>query len=78
MIDNLEIIKPLLTFDNEGDFYQLYVFLRKKDQPEGEKDNHQSVRTIKSYCVTSTEYLDKRYGEIKCYVRCLKHEHIFT
>lgn len=65
MIDNLEIIKPLLTFDNEGDFYQLYVFLRKKDQPEGEKDNHQSVRTIKSYCVTSTEYLDKRYGEIK-------------
>jgi hypothetical protein len=65
MIDNLEIIKPLLTFDNEGDFYQLYVFLRKNDQPEGEKDNHQSVRIIKSYCVTSTEYLDKRYGEIK-------------
>ena len=65
MIDNLELIKPLLTFDNEGDFYQLFVFLRKKDQPEGEKDNHQSVRTIKSYCVTSHEYLDKRYDEIK-------------
>jgi len=65
MIDNLEIIKPLLTFDNEGDFYQLYVFLRKKDQPEGEKDNHQSVRTIKSYCVTSIDYIDKRYEEIK-------------
>ena len=65
MIDNLELIKPLLTFDNEGDFYQLFVFLRKKDQPEGEKDNHQSVRTIKSYSVTSHEYLDKRYNEIK-------------
>jgi hypothetical protein len=65
MIDNIELIKPLLTFDNEGDFYQLFVFLRKKDQPEGEKDNHQSVRTIKSYCVTSHEYLDKRYNEIK-------------
>jgi hypothetical protein len=65
MIDNIELIKPLLTFDNEGDFYQLFVFLRKKDQPEGEKDNHQSVRTIKSYCVTSHEYLDKRYDEIK-------------
>ena len=65
MIDNLEHIKPLLTFDNEGDFYQLFVFLRKKDQPEGEKDNHQSVRTIKSYCVTSHEYLNKRYDEIK-------------
>lgn len=65
MIDNIELIKPLLTFDNEGDFYQLFVFLRKKDQPEGEKDNHQSVRTIKSYCITSHEYLDKRYDEIK-------------
>ena len=65
MIDNIELIKPLLTFDKEGDFYQLFVFLRKKDQLEGEKDNHQSVRTIKSYSVTSLEYLDKRYGEIK-------------
>lgn len=65
MIDNIELIKPLLTFDKEGDFYQLFVFLRKKDQPEGEKDNHQSVRTIKSYSVTSLEYLDKRYDEIK-------------
>lgn len=65
MINNIELIKPSLTFDNEGDFYQLFVFLRKKDQPEGEKDNHQSVRTIKSYCVTSHEYLNKRYDEIK-------------
>ena len=65
MIDNIELIKPLLTFDNEGDFYQLFVFLRKKDQLEGEKDNHQSVRTIKSYSVTSLEYLNKRYDEIK-------------
>jgi hypothetical protein len=65
MIDNLEQIKQLLNFENEGDFYMLYVFKRKKDQPEGEKDNHQSVRTIKSYCVTSVEYLERRYDEIK-------------
>ena len=65
MIDNIELIKPLLSFDSEGDFYQLFVFLRKKDQPEGEKQNHQSVRTIKSYCVTSISYLDMRYEEIK-------------
>jgi hypothetical protein len=65
MIDNIEIIKPLLNFENEGDFYMLYVFKRKKDQPEGERDNHQSVRTIKTYCVESIEYLDKRYDEIK-------------
>lgn len=64
MIDNIELIKPLLTFDNEGDFYQLFVLLRKKDQVT-DKANHQSVRTIKSYCITSHEYLDKRYDEIK-------------
>ena len=65
MIDNIELIKRLLNFSDEGDFYMLYVFKRKKDQPEGERDNHQSVRTIKSYCVESIEYLEKRYDEIK-------------
>ena len=65
MIDNLELIKPLLNFENEGDFYMLYIFKRKKDQPEGEKDNHQSVRTIRSYCIKSIEQLEKRYDEIK-------------
>lgn len=65
MIDNLELIKPLLNFEKSGDFYMLYVLKRKKDQPEGEKDNHQSVRTIKTYCIDSIEYLEKRYDEIK-------------
>ena len=64
MINNIEHIKPLLNFNNEGDFYMLYVFKRKKDQPEGEKDNHQSVRTIRSYCIKSIEQLEKRYDEI--------------
>ncbi len=65
MIDNIETIRGLLNFENEGDFFMLYIFKRKKDQPEDEKDNHQSVRTIKTYCVESLEYLDKRYDEIK-------------
>ena len=65
MIDNIELIKDLLNFENEGDFYFLLVLKRKKDQPEGERDNHQSVRTIKTYCVDSVEYLEKRYDEIK-------------
>jgi hypothetical protein len=64
MINNIDLIKPLLNFEKEGDFYMLYVFKRKKDQPESERDNHQSVRTIKSYCVDSIEYLEKRYDEI--------------
>jgi uncharacterized protein (DUF302 family) len=65
MINNLEQIKQLLNFEEKGDFYMLYVFKRKKDQPEGERDNHQSVRTIKSYCVSSIDYLERRYDEIK-------------
>ena len=84
MINNIEYIKRLLNFDNEGDFYMLYVFKRKKDQPEGERDNHQSVRTIKSYCVSSIEYLEKRYDEIiqlcemfkaRAYIHVVKQNH---
>jgi hypothetical protein len=65
MIDNIELIKPLLNFEKEGDFYMLYVFKRKKDQPEDERDNHQSVRTIKTYCIESIDHLNRRYDEIK-------------
>jgi hypothetical protein len=65
MIDNINIIKPLLNFEKQGDFYMLYVFKRKKDQPEGERDNHQSVRTIKTYCIESIDHLERRYNEIK-------------
>jgi hypothetical protein len=64
MINNIELIKPLLNYENKGDFYMLYVFKRKKDQPEGERDNHQSVRTIKTYCIESIDHLEKRYDEI--------------
>jgi hypothetical protein len=63
-IDNINIIKPLLNFEKEGDFYMLYVFKRKKDQVT-DRANHQSVRTIKTYTVESIEYLEKRYEEIK-------------
>lgn len=64
MIDNIEHIKQLLNFSDEGDFYMLYIFKRKKDQTT-DKVNHQSVRTIKTYCVESIEYLESRYEEIK-------------
>jgi hypothetical protein len=64
MINNIEQLKPLLNFSEKGDFYMLYVFKRKKDQPIDERDNHQSVRTIKTYCIDSVEHLEKRYDEI--------------
>ena len=65
MINNIALVKPLLDFSEKGDFYMLYVLKRKKDQPEGERDNHQSVRTIKTYCIESLEHLDRRYEEVK-------------
>ena len=64
MIDNLELIKPLLNFEQPSDFYMLYIFKRKKDQTT-DKANHQSVRTIKTYCIESIEQLEKRYEEIQ-------------
>ncbi len=63
MINNLELIKPLLNFEKEGDFYMLYIFKRKKDQST-DKANHQSVRTIKTYCVDDIAYFDTRYEEV--------------
>ena len=63
MINNIELIKPLLNFTNEGDFYMLYIFKRKKDQTT-DRANHQSVRTIKTYCIESIEHLEKRYDEV--------------
>jgi len=64
MINNINSIKPLLNYESKGDFYMLYIFKRKKDQPKGERDNHQSVRTIKTYCIESIEHLERRYDEI--------------
>jgi hypothetical protein len=63
MINNIELIKPLLNFSEEGDFYMLYIFKRKKDQTT-DKANHQSVRTIKTYCIESIDKLEERYDEI--------------
>jgi hypothetical protein len=62
MIDNLELIKPLLTFDPEQDqFYFIQIIVRKKDI-EGMQGNN---RVIKEYYVYSAEYLDKIYPEIQ-------------
>jgi len=64
MINNIKQIKSLLNYSEPGDFYMLYVFKRKKDQPLAERDNHQSVRTVKSYCIESVDHLERRYDEI--------------
>lgn len=64
MINNLNIILPFLEFKEEGDFFQLYVFVRKKDMAT-ERSNRQSVRTIKTYTIRSKEYLEEKFEEIQ-------------
>lgn len=86
MIDNIELIKPLLKFNNEHDFYKIIILLRKKDQTAGNNE-HQSVRTIKVYYITSLDHLVRKYDEIKglceffqarAYIhpQCLNHKDI--
>jgi hypothetical protein len=60
MVNNFEIIKPLLNWNSEDDFYFLQILQRKKDAPEGLKVNgtNNNSRLIKAYYVKSLEYLD--------------------
>lgn len=63
MIDNLELITPLLEFTDEYDFYKITILIRKKDQEI--KENHQSSRIIKVYYIDNLDCLHKKYDEIK-------------
>ena len=61
MIDNFELIKPLLTFPNDDIYYHLQILRRGKDHPELPAAN----RVIKSYFICSLESLDYVEQEIK-------------
>jgi hypothetical protein len=58
MIDNFEIIKPMLKFESEDDFYFVQILQRKKDNPEGVNGSNNSSRLIKAYFINSIEHLD--------------------
>jgi hypothetical protein len=61
MIDTYESIKDLLTFDSKDDFYYLQILQRKKENPQIGSNS----RVVKNYYITSTDYLESRYEEIK-------------
>ena len=61
MIDNFELIKPLLTFPNDDIYYHLQILRRGKDHPELPAAN----RVIKPYFICSLESLDYVEDEIK-------------
>lgn len=61
MIDNFELIKPLLKFPNDDIYYHLQILRRGKDHPELPAAN----RVIKSYFICSLESLDYVEQEVK-------------
>ena len=61
MVNNIDIIKPLLKFDSLEEFYFIQVLQRSKENPDLGKNNH----LVKAYYVYSLEYLDKRFDEMK-------------
>ena len=67
IIDNTELIKKLIAGCQPGEFYMLQVLHRSKDgktpyEPEGKKISQQ---TIKTYYISSPEYLDYKMNEIR-------------
>ncbi len=60
MINNFEQIKGLLEFDSNDDFYHLQILKRKKENPELGSNSY----CVKTYYVTSTDYLDFKKQEI--------------
>ena len=60
-IDNLELIKGMMKFESEDDFYYLQILQRKKEN----KHLGSNSRVIKNYYIKSVEHLEYRYDEIK-------------
>lgn len=61
MVDNFELIKPLLKFPNTDTYYHLQILKRGKDHPELPAAN----RVIKSYFIIDINDLDFYEQEIK-------------
>lgn len=64
MVNNLELIKPLLKFESEDDFYFVQIIQRKKDNQGGINGSNNSARLIKAYYIKSVGSLDRRMDEI--------------
>ena len=67
IIDNTEQIKKLIAGCQPGEFYMLQILHRAKDgktpyEPEGKTISQQ---TVKTYYISSPEYLDYKMNEIR-------------
>jgi mRNA-degrading endonuclease HigB of HigAB toxin-antitoxin module len=59
-VNNIELIKDLLEFRTDDDFYMVQIIKRKKEHPELGSNNHM----VKAYYISSVEELDKHFPEM--------------
>jgi len=59
MVNNFNIIRPLLTFENVGDFYFLQILKRRKDNP-GMTGDSQTIDNIYIYSIDTFDRLEER------------------
>jgi len=68
-VNNFEQIKNFIKFDTDDQFYFVQILQRKKDGLAADgsivSGTNNKSRAIKSYCVTSREYLEQHEFEIK-------------
>ena len=59
-MNNIELIKPLLIFEDEDTFYHLQIIKRKKENKELGSNSY----IVKTYYISSIEYLEFKMPEI--------------
>lgn len=70
-VDNFDIIRKILKFENPGDCYYLQLLRRQSDDPmiDGNPDpnyhGNMHSRSLKDYLIPSIEYLDRKASEIR-------------
>lgn len=61
MIDNFELVKPLLVFPDDDTFYKIEIMQRRKEHP----NLFTGTRLLKTYYIRSMERLENLLDEIK-------------
>jgi hypothetical protein len=60
-MNNLEIIFPLLNFNDPDKFYFIQIYKRRKDNPEMDRD----MIVLENYSISTAEQLDKAFPRLK-------------
>ena len=60
-MNNLEIISPLLNFNDPDKFYFIQIYKRRKDNPGMDKD----MIVLENYSISTAEQLDRAFPRLK-------------